>query len=135
MPKYYCDYCKSYLTHDTMSVRKSHLSGKNHIKFYCSYYEEKARQLGIWDLSEAKYDVDMEYLSSMAPSPANFARSKLREKEKSIVKRNSDKAEEICLPPPPNLPDLPAPPPSILRHTEEYNMSIAVHMARGAPKV
>ena len=28
MPKYYCDYCKSYLTHDTMSVRKSHLQGE-----------------------------------------------------------------------------------------------------------
>ena len=132
MPKYYCDYCKSYLTHDKMSVRKSHLSGKNHIKLYCSYYEEKAKQLGIWDDSEAQYEIGLDYLTSFTPSPEKYARSVVREKEKSTVKRN-DEEQEFCLPPPPTLADIP-PPPSVLRNTEEYTHAINVHNARNAPK-
>lgn len=130
MPKYYCDYCKSYLTHDKMSVRKSHLSGRNHIKFYCSYYEEKAKQLGIWDSSESKYQVDLDYLTSQQPSPENFAREVIREREKSTVKRNDDVAEEVCLPPPPALPNMKPPPPSVLRLTDEYTHLIGVNIAR-----
>ncbi|OBA23856.1 zf-U1-domain-containing protein [Metschnikowia bicuspidata var. bicuspidata NRRL YB-4993] len=130
MPKYYCDYCKSYLTHDKMSVRKSHLSGRNHIKFYCSYYEEKAKQLGIWDSSESKYQIDLEYLTSQEPSPDNFAREVVREREKSTVRRTDDMAEEVCLPPPPNLSKLAPPPPSVLRLTAEHSHLISVNMAR-----
>ncbi|CAR30326.1 Yhc1p [Lachancea thermotolerans CBS 6340] len=43
MPRF-CDYCHSYLTHDTPSVRKSHLLGKNHVKLAADYYCNKARQ-------------------------------------------------------------------------------------------
>ncbi|GEQ66611.1 hypothetical protein JCM33374_g274 [Metschnikowia sp. JCM 33374] len=130
MPKYYCDYCKSYLTHDKMSVRKSHLSGRNHIKFYCSYYEEKAKQLGIWDSSESKYEIDLDYLTSQVPSPENFAKEVVREQEKSTVKRADDIVEEVCLPPPPTLSSMPAPPPSVLRLTDEHTHSITVNSAR-----
>ena len=28
MPKFYCDYCDTYLTHNTPSVRKTHCNGK-----------------------------------------------------------------------------------------------------------
>lgn len=38
MVRFYCLYCKSYLTHDTASVRKSHLQGKNHIRLVADYY-------------------------------------------------------------------------------------------------
>ncbi|QEU58428.1 hypothetical protein KDRO_A04460 [Kluyveromyces lactis] len=38
MVRFYCWYCKSYLTHDTASVRKSHLLGKNHIRLVADYY-------------------------------------------------------------------------------------------------
>lgn len=38
MVRFYCPYCKSYLTHDTASVRKSHLVGKNHIRLVADYY-------------------------------------------------------------------------------------------------
>uniref|UniRef100_T1JIP4 Matrin-type domain-containing protein n=1 Tax=Strigamia maritima TaxID=126957 RepID=T1JIP4_STRMM len=31
MPKYYCDYCNTYLTHDSPSVRKTHCSGGKHL--------------------------------------------------------------------------------------------------------
>ena len=27
MPKFYCDYCDTYLTHNTPSVRKTHCAG------------------------------------------------------------------------------------------------------------
>ncbi|SCW00595.1 LAFE_0C07668g1_1 [Lachancea fermentati] len=40
----YCDYCHSYLTHDTPSVRKSHLVGKNHVRLRMDYFCNKARQ-------------------------------------------------------------------------------------------
>ena len=41
MVRYYCEYCHSYLTHDTLSVRKSHLIGKNHLKVTSDYYRNK----------------------------------------------------------------------------------------------
>lgn len=41
MARYYCEYCHSYLTHDTLSVRKFHLMGKNHIKIRADYYRSK----------------------------------------------------------------------------------------------
>lgn len=41
MARYYCEYCHSYLTHDTLSVRKSHLVGKNHLRITADYYRNK----------------------------------------------------------------------------------------------
>lgn len=45
MTRYYCEYCHSYLTHDTLSVRKSHLVGKNHLRITADYYRNKARDI------------------------------------------------------------------------------------------
>ena len=42
MPKFFCDYCDVYLTHDSMSVRKAHNSGRNHLRNVVEYY----RQIG-----------------------------------------------------------------------------------------
>ncbi|KAL3230062.1 U1 small nuclear ribonucleoprotein C [Nakaseomyces bracarensis] len=41
MARYYCEYCHSYLTHDTLSVRKFHLMGKNHLRIRADYYRSK----------------------------------------------------------------------------------------------
>ncbi|GJC79392.1 U1 small nuclear ribonucleoprotein C [Colletotrichum liriopes] len=38
MPK--CDYCDVYLTHDSMSVRKAHNSGRNHLRNVVDYYQQ-----------------------------------------------------------------------------------------------
>lgn len=95
--KYYCDYCKSYLTHDTLSVRKSHLIGKNHIKLYCDYYAKKAKIQGTFK-ETAEY-VTLNVLNQNAPGS----------------KVESSKLEDgncIFLPPPPNIASLPLPPPS-----------------------
>ncbi|KYQ90661.1 C2H2-type zinc finger-containing protein [Tieghemostelium lacteum] len=40
MPKYYCDYCDKYLTHDSPSVRKSHTTGKQHNMAVQLYYQQ-----------------------------------------------------------------------------------------------
>ncbi|ORE18944.1 zf-U1-domain-containing protein [Rhizopus microsporus] len=40
MPKYYCEYCDIFLTHDSSSVRKAHNAGKNHILNVRNYYAE-----------------------------------------------------------------------------------------------
>ncbi|KAI1280293.1 U1 small nuclear ribonucleoprotein C [Halotydeus destructor] len=49
MPKYYCDYCDTYLTHDSPSVRKTHCSGRKHkenVKFYYQkWMEDQAQHL------------------------------------------------------------------------------------------
>ncbi|KFY93241.1 hypothetical protein V500_03807 [Pseudogymnoascus sp. VKM F-4518 (FW-2643)] len=38
MPK--CDYCDVYLTHDSMSVRKAHNTGRNHLRNVVDYYQQ-----------------------------------------------------------------------------------------------
>jgi len=40
MPKFFCDYCDVYLTHDSMSVRKSHNAGRNHLRNVTDYYQQ-----------------------------------------------------------------------------------------------
>ncbi|KAJ6135364.1 zf-U1-domain-containing protein [Penicillium capsulatum] len=35
-----CDYCDVYLTHDSMSVRKAHNSGRNHLRNVVEYYQQ-----------------------------------------------------------------------------------------------
>jgi hypothetical protein len=37
----FCDYCDVYLTHDSMSVRKAHNSGRNHLRNVVDYYQRK----------------------------------------------------------------------------------------------
>ncbi|SPO30006.1 probable U1 small nuclear ribonucleoprotein C [Ustilago trichophora] len=39
MGKHYCDYCDVFLTHDSVSVRKAHNSGRNHLQNVREYYQ------------------------------------------------------------------------------------------------
>lgn len=98
-----------------MSVRKSHLVGKNHIRYYCQYFENKAKSQGIWNPQELVYEVNLEYLNRNAPGSGST--SKVTEQE-----------QDSFLPPPPNLLGFPNPPPSTLRNTEEYQKSIRLIM-------
>ncbi|XP_003384507.1 PREDICTED: U1 small nuclear ribonucleoprotein C-like [Amphimedon queenslandica] len=47
MGKYYCDYCDTYLTHDSPSVRKTHNSGRRHKEnvrlYYVNWLESQAQ--------------------------------------------------------------------------------------------
>uniref|UniRef100_A0A061SA94 U1 small nuclear ribonucleoprotein C n=2 Tax=Tetraselmis sp. GSL018 TaxID=582737 RepID=A0A061SA94_9CHLO len=45
MPRYYCDYCDTYLTHDSPSVRKQHNAGYKHkanVRNYYAQFEDMA---------------------------------------------------------------------------------------------
>ncbi|ONH93776.1 hypothetical protein PRUPE_8G251800 [Prunus persica] len=47
MPRYYCDYCDTYLTHDSPSVRKQHNAGYKHkanVRLYYQKFEEQQTQ-------------------------------------------------------------------------------------------
>ncbi|XP_008777384.2 U1 small nuclear ribonucleoprotein C-like [Phoenix dactylifera] len=44
MPRYYCDYCDTYLTHDSPSVRKQHNAGYKHKANVRSYYQQFEEQ-------------------------------------------------------------------------------------------
>ncbi|CAK9145501.1 unnamed protein product [Ilex paraguariensis] len=47
MPRYYCDYCDTYLTHDSPSVRKQHNAGYKHkgnVRAYYQKFEEEQTQ-------------------------------------------------------------------------------------------
>ncbi|XP_010047218.2 U1 small nuclear ribonucleoprotein C [Eucalyptus grandis] len=47
MPRYYCDYCDTYLTHDSPSVRKQHNAGYKHkanVRIYYQQFEEQQTQ-------------------------------------------------------------------------------------------
>ncbi|ODQ68244.1 zf-U1-domain-containing protein [Nadsonia fulvescens var. elongata DSM 6958] len=48
MPRYYCDYCGTTLTHDSKSVRKAHSVGKSHIRYVIEYYETVAKEDGLF---------------------------------------------------------------------------------------
>ncbi|KAG5196824.1 hypothetical protein MJG53_017203 [Ovis ammon polii x Ovis aries] len=47
--RFYCDYCDTYLTHDSPSVRKTHCSGRKHKEnvkdYYQKWMEEQAQSL------------------------------------------------------------------------------------------
>ena len=49
MGRYFCDYCDTYLTHDSPNVRKTHCSGRKHkdnVKiYYQSWLEEQSQKL------------------------------------------------------------------------------------------
>ncbi|OMO59736.1 Zinc finger, U1-type [Corchorus olitorius] len=47
MPRYYCDYCDTYLTHDSLSVRKQHNAGYKHkdkVRIYYQQFEAQQTQ-------------------------------------------------------------------------------------------
>eukprot|EP00455_Lapot_gusevi_P051654 TRINITY_DN775_c0_g1_i3.p1 TRINITY_DN775_c0_g1~~TRINITY_DN775_c0_g1_i3.p1 ORF type:complete len:134 (+),score=45.43 TRINITY_DN775_c0_g1_i3:92-493(+) len=40
MPRYYCDYCDVYLTHDSFSGRRQHMEGRRHQENVRQHYSE-----------------------------------------------------------------------------------------------
>mmetsp|Transcript_38107 Transcript_38107/g.61438 ORF Transcript_38107/g.61438 Transcript_38107/m.61438 type:complete len:184 (-) Transcript_38107:311-862(-) len=53
MPRYYCDYCDAFLTHDSPSVRKQHNSGRKHrdnVREYYGQFVSKQAQSVIDDI-------------------------------------------------------------------------------------
>eukprot|EP01112_Ceratiomyxa_fruticulosa_P019317 TRINITY_DN6306_c0_g1_i5.p1 TRINITY_DN6306_c0_g1~~TRINITY_DN6306_c0_g1_i5.p1 ORF type:complete len:265 (-),score=52.38 TRINITY_DN6306_c0_g1_i5:100-894(-) len=58
MPKYYCDYCDIFLTHDSPSVRKSHNEGFKHKSAVRTYYQtmEESHMQSIIDAKVKEFE-------------------------------------------------------------------------------
>eukprot|EP00873_Tetraselmis_striata_P005055 jgi/Tetstr1/425319/TSEL_015769.t1 len=52
MPRYYCDYCDTYLTHDSPTVRKQHNAGYKHkanVRNYFAQFEDQSQAAALMD--------------------------------------------------------------------------------------
>lgn len=74
MPKYYCDYCDTYLTHDSPSVRKTHCQGRKHkdnVKFYYQKWMEEQAQ-NLIDATTAAYKAGKIVMKGVCIPPPNM---------------------------------------------------------------
>lgn len=96
MPKYYCDYCDTFLTHDSPSVRKTHCTGRKHkdnVKFYYQKWMEEQAQ-SLIDATTAAYKA-----GKMSSTPYNHP------------------PPQAMQMPPPGMPHgIPMPPPGMMLH-------------------
>ncbi|KAF9539904.1 hypothetical protein EC957_004871 [Mortierella hygrophila] len=69
MPKYYCDYCDIFLTHDSSSVRKAHNAGRNHLINVRTYYNELSQQT----TQEVVNTITKAYADSGAAMPPKYS--------------------------------------------------------------
>ncbi|GER43733.1 U1 small nuclear ribonucleoprotein C [Striga asiatica] len=68
MPRYYCDYCDTYLTHDSPSVRKQHNAGYKHKNNVRNYYQQYEAQLNQSLIDQrVKEHLGMAFRPPMAP--------------------------------------------------------------------
>ncbi|KAJ1907161.1 U1 small nuclear ribonucleoprotein C [Coemansia sp. S100] len=116
MPKYYCDYCDIFLTHDSSSVRKAHNTGWKHINQVAQYYRdlEPSQTQEIIDLITFAHGY-MPPVQARSFSPPKYddrrddrptARSSRggRSQSRSYTSRQHPYAEGMPPPPPPMPP-------------------------------
>ncbi|KAM9595191.1 U1 small nuclear ribonucleoprotein C isoform 1-T1 [Morphnus guianensis] len=88
--EFYCDYCDTYLTHDSPSVRKTHCSGRKHKEnvkdYYQKWMEEQAQSLIDKTIAAAFQQGKIPPTPFSAPPPAG-----------------------AMIPPPPSIPGPPRP--------------------------
>lgn len=95
MGKFYCGYCDTYLTHDSASVRRSHLNGRMHQALYAEHYERVRREHPFEDVCR--------------PTPAVSLRAVYR----GLPGAGSVSQLPSPLPPPRTSAGLPPPPPNV----------------------
>ncbi|CAK9175886.1 unnamed protein product [Ilex paraguariensis] len=71
MPRYYCDYCETYLTHDSPSVRKQHNTGYKHKANVRTYYQQYEAQLNQ-SLIDQKVKEHLGQAAAYRPVGASF---------------------------------------------------------------
>ncbi|PKX92455.1 putative U1 snRNP complex component Yhc1 [Aspergillus novofumigatus IBT 16806] len=71
MPKFFCDYCDVYLTHDSMSVRKAHNSGRNHLRNVVEYYQQigQEKAQSVIDSITSSYAAEGQAVPNPAMAP------------------------------------------------------------------
>ncbi|KAJ5303414.1 hypothetical protein N7476_010213 [Penicillium atrosanguineum] len=69
-----CDYCDVYLTHDSMSVRKAHNSGRNHLRNVVEYYQQigQEKAQSVIDSITSSYAAEGQPLPNPAMVPGAF---------------------------------------------------------------
>ncbi|KAJ6126800.1 hypothetical protein N7523_002412 [Penicillium sp. IBT 18751x] len=70
----FCDYCDVYLTHDSMSVRKAHNSGRNHLRNVVEYYQQigQEKAQSVIDSITSSYAAEGQPLPNPAMVPGAF---------------------------------------------------------------
>jgi len=73
MPRYYCDYCDSFLTHDSLVVRKQHNTGLKHKANFRAYYKEffKALEDPLQGNARAKEELQRQIVTNYNAFMAN----------------------------------------------------------------
>ncbi|BCR96018.1 putative U1 snRNP complex component Yhc1 [Aspergillus luchuensis] len=71
MPKFFCDYCDVYLTHDSMSVRKAHNAGRNHLRNVLEYYQQigQEKAQSVIDSITSSYAAEGQAVPNPAMAP------------------------------------------------------------------
>lgn len=112
MPKYYCDYCDTYLTHDSPSVRKTHCTGRKHKEnvrdYYQKWLEDQAQK--IVDHTTAAYKSGKMPMPPMMGPGGPFAPPP----RFGLPPPGAMMGLPPPMPMPPGLPGLPPPPPGLL---------------------
>ncbi|OAF67820.1 hypothetical protein A3Q56_04456 [Intoshia linei] len=74
MPKYYCDYCSTHLTHDSRSVRRTHNTGRKHCDNVREYYRRwfDSRIQEMIDRTTAVYESNIAVQNSTYVPPGGF---------------------------------------------------------------
>lgn len=107
MPKYYCDYCNIYLTHDTLKVRRDHNSGWKHALQVKNHFMLHVDQQQLqWTLD----DVYREYAArgEAIPPPPGVSVTLA-----PVSSLNAQRSMNLPLPPLPPGVNLPLLPPGI----------------------
>ncbi|KAI3406304.2 hypothetical protein KGF56_000784 [Candida oxycetoniae] len=120
--------------------------GKNHIKYYCDYYELKAKETGEWNPSDLVYEITFDKLNRGIPGgdrrASNITVSEKRRNDDMNSNRDEDamdidsakqrnengvengEEQSFSLPPPPHLNGLPLPPPAVFNNVQEHRRAI-----------
>ncbi|KAK9471283.1 U1 zinc finger-domain-containing protein [Dipodascopsis tothii] len=130
MPKYYCDYCEVFLTHDSISVRRAHNSGRNHIKNVIDYYQQISQEQAqaIIDSITAQYAEQRTQGGRHGGQGRSASQASIVNAPTGPSSYSNMPPGFVPPPPPPGMPEipggLPPPPPHVLAQ-------IRTAMARG----
>jgi hypothetical protein len=96
MPKYYCDYCKIFLTHDSPRARRDHNSGWRHALNVKNYYMGR-----ITELQETLEPILQAYAIQGQAIPPPPGTSIMRPSQNVSVQRVDSLLASLPAPPPP----------------------------------
>ncbi|KAI8908461.1 U1 small nuclear ribonucleoprotein C [Gorgonomyces haynaldii] len=106
MPRFYCDYCDIYLTHDSIRVRRDHNAGWKHKLYVLNYYTDldaEKVQVVVDRITQAYWSAGLPGFPELVASGSKGARSVLQSGSKPGL-------QPPMMPPPGFRPGMPPPP-------------------------